>query len=1308
MDKQKKLREIGIVSASDLFDEAWYLDRYPDVAALGLGAAEHYLRIGARLTRNPGPAFDTAYYLASNVDVANAGINPLVHYAQYGRREGRRCVPDAASAAALPRVQPPAMSEPPLVVKTVMGDKARNPGARTVLVCAHIAGSHLFGSERSLLDVLDGFGEMGLNVVVTIPGGGGDYLKALRARSFEVISFRYGWWTRDVPVDEQVVAEFARIIALHEVDAVHVNTIMLREPLIASRRLGARTVLHARELITHDVALLDRIGDESAAIVDAIVEGTDWIIANSAATGACFAKSDRTIVVPNTADEALLDVAPPSLAAERATVGMVSSNIPKKGIDDFVAMAILLRERLPGVRFLLVGPENRFTKAMEERQLAGELPGNIEFPGYSPSPADALSQCDIVVNFSHFQESFGRTVLEAMSASRPVVAYDWGALPELVEDGVSGYIVPFRDVEAAAARVEHLCAHRDFLTGMGAEARARAKRLYSVTCFRENLRQAYERIFSDDAVPAKIRLPARAVPTQASVDRPLRIAYFLWHFPVPSETFVLNELRILIEQGHDVHVYCRQSPYEDFAPDFDISWTRVTDPGHLAGELARTRREIVHSHFTYPTVTEMVWPACESAGVPFTFIAHAQDIFRHVNVERNRIGEIARSPQCLRVLVPSKFHRDYVERHGVPAEKILINPNGIDPSLYDQGQGARHAQRQRRKVCAIHRFTEKKGLSNLIAAAPALAAAGIELHLYGYGDLEDDYRRQVRELGADNVHLHGAVKDRREMLAVFEDSDLFACPSVRASDGDMDGIPTVLMEAMASGLPVLATSLSGIPDLVQDGVTGIVCKPDADGVADAVLHFYAMPEPQVRSMIEDARRLVRENFNAQRLTGALVRLWRRQTIDLMIVSWNNLPQLHEVVRRLCKYTMMPWHLVICDNGSSRDVLAFLCDLYASYDNVTIVLNRDNAFVGPGTNICLANGGSDYAVYVCGKEGFVLGYGWEKPLIEYMDDHPDVGQAGTLCYSPSYLTGGRYPEAIPEFPKFRNQHFARDNAERKFAHVQGGLFVLRRAMVDEIGGFSSDVPHNYTDVEFSYYVESRGWKLGSSRGLLALYNKTRPGLFSRFDESVGATHPPMLRDLEVIDKIASMQTRYCNLCDWNGPAFAGEDGGRCPACGSSPADRTLYRFLAESMLTYRRLPALGVGIGRSMDPIWKAQFQGQLHDGEAMCSILESEGKLTFNNGSIRVVYFAPVDAGASVDDRLLRECDRILSEDGIMLLRDEALASMDLSSPQLLDRISKHCRFHSVDEIRYRSRVLGYDSVPLHVFRRAGAEQCVS
>ena len=145
-----------------------------------------------------------------------------------------------------------------------------------------------------------------------------------------------------------------------------------------------------------------------------------------------------------------------------------------------------------------------------------------------------------------------------------------------------------------------------------------------------------------------------------------------------------------------------------------------------------------------------------------------------------------------------------------------------------------------------------------------------------------------------------------------------------------------------------------------------------------------------------------------------------------------------------------------------------------------------------------------------------------------------------------------------------------------------------------------------------------------------------------------------------------------------------------------------------MLTYRRLPALGVGVEEPMGAIWKTQFQGQLHGGDAMRALLERDGKLAFNKGSIRVVYLATVDDDTSSDGRLLRECDRVLSEDGIMLLRDEALARMDLSSPRLLERISKHCRFQSVEEIRYRSRVLDYDAVPLYVFRRNGIEQCVS
>ena len=125
---------------------------------------------------------------------------------------------------------------------------------------------------------------------------------------------------------------------------------------------------------------------------------------------------------------------------------------------------------------------------------------------------------------------------------------------------------------------------------------------------------------------------------------------------------------------------------------------------------------------------------------------------------------------------------------------------------------------------------------------------------------------------------------------------------------------------------------------------------------------------------------------------------------------------------------------------------------------------------------MEEGSSEYAIYVCGKEGFALRHNWERELVELMDANPDTGLAGTLGYSPNYLTGSDYKN-IPVFSEFRNQQFAFENPDRVFKHVQGGLFIIRRRMFEEIGGFSQAVPHNHTDVEYSFYVESCGWKLG---------------------------------------------------------------------------------------------------------------------------------------------------------------------------------------------------------------------------------------
>ncbi|MBA2237819.1 MAG: glycosyltransferase [Lysobacter sp.] len=1289
--------DVAILEASELFDAEQYAARHPDVAMQGVRPAEHYLRVGAKLLRNPGDGFDTAYYVASNPDVARSALNPLLHYLAFGRSEGRPCVPPPPAASAEPE-NPARERLAAKAYQELAGFRAPLPAAKTVLVCAHVSGKHLFGGERSLLDVLDGVHDSGYNVVVTTPGGSNDdYLRLLRERCTRVISFQYGWWRRNMPVNEHVVSMFASVIAQHGVDAVHANTIMLREPLLAARRIGIPAVVHVRELIAHDAALLDLIGEEPGRIVDQVIDAADWIIANSEATAGSFAKAGATQIVPNTIDTEAFDIDPPGRTA-LLNVAIVSSNLPKKGVLDLVEVAHLCRDELPDARFLLIGPDNEHIAGLKRMQQAGEISPNIVFAGYREHSAEAMAEADIVLNLSHFQESFGRTVLEAMAARRPTIVYDWGALPELVVHGHTGFVVPFKDVAAVVDKLKVLYDDREQLREMGEAARQRALALYAKDHYANRMGAAYAEIFHLPVTPSALTLPARDGSAAAKAAEPLRIAYFLWHFPVPSETFVLNELRILVARGHDVQVFCKQSPHKDFQPDFPIQWKTVQDPADLARQLVDSGRNMVHSHFTYPTVTEMVWPACEQAKIPFTFIAHAQDIFRKANDEKNKIGLIGKSPWCLRVLVPSRFHRDYVESRGVPAEKLMINPNGIDPDLYVQARDTGRAARSRRSVCAIHRFTEKKGLEDLIRAGKSLAQDGISIHIHGYGHLEQRYRDLIAQEHLENVFLHGPVESREEMLQVFRGHDLFACPSVRADDGDMDGIPTVLMEAMASGLPVLATGISGIPDLVRDELTGIVCQGGAASIADAIKRFYAMPEGQVRAIIEDAQALIERDFNAARLTSALLRLWQRRTIDVMIVSWNNPAQLQEVIRRLRKFTSLPFHLIICDNGSAPQGGALLCDAYSQYANLTVVFNRNNALVGPGTNICLQHGHSDYAVYVCGKEGFVLDYGWEKTLIEYMDANPAVGLGGTLCHSPSYFTGSMYPTGVRLFGNFRNQSYAAENPDRPFAHVQGGFMVIRRAMFDQIGGFSDEVPHDYTDVEYSYYAESRGWSLGQAPGMLALYNKTRPGIFTRLDESIAAIHPPTLDDLPLLDSISARTVRHCSLCHWHGEAFAGPAAHpQCPQCGADPADRSLYRFLAESTLTYRRLPAFGVGLGAAILPIWRQQFQGGVSSPLEFQEKLAAKAGLGFASRGMKVVYLDLAGIRPALVAAGLSELVRLLADDGILVLHPGNEA--DPHAEQAMQDAAAH-GLALRDRVRYTSGVGRYDWRPLLVLSR--------
>ena len=120
---------------------------------------------------------------------------------------------------------------------------------------------------------------------------------------------------------------------------------------------------------------------------------------------------------------------------------------------------------------------------------SGELPDNVRLCGYVASAEQALAQVDVVLNLSHFQESFGRTVLEAMQAGRVVVAYDWGALPELVTPG-HGFLVPFKDIAAVSAILLQLHNDRTLLQATAERAMQYARQHFSAAILQQSL-QAY-------------------------------------------------------------------------------------------------------------------------------------------------------------------------------------------------------------------------------------------------------------------------------------------------------------------------------------------------------------------------------------------------------------------------------------------------------------------------------------------------------------------------------------------------------------------------------------------------------------------------------------------------------------------------------------------------------------------------------------------------------------------------------------------------------------------------------------------------
>ena len=238
----------------------------------------------------------------------------------------------------------------------------------------------------------------------------------------------------------------------------------------------------------------------------------------------------------------------------------------------------------------------------------------------------------------------------------------------------------------------------------------------------------------------------------------------------------------------------------------------------------------IHAHWAH-TATTIAMHASELLGVNFSFTGHANDLFVH------RVGLVGKLRRARFVVCISEFHRRFYLALGADPAKLCVVYCGIDMDRYEERINDDKSLGLP-SILGVGRLVEKKGFRDLIAACSVLKERGIAFSciIAGSGPEESRLRSQITEAGlSDDINLTGRPVRQEDLPSLLHASRVVALPCVRDSDGDMDGLPQVLIEAMACGIPVVSTRLVGIPDLVRCGSHGTLVEPeDVTALADAL------------------------------------------------------------------------------------------------------------------------------------------------------------------------------------------------------------------------------------------------------------------------------------------------------------------------------------------------------------------------------------------------------------------------------------------------------------------------------------------
>ncbi len=396
---------------------------------------------------------------------------------------------------------------------------------------------------------------------------------------------------------------------------------------------------------------------------------------------------------------------------------------------------------------------------------------------------------------------------------------------------------------------------------------------------------------------------------------PLKVGYFVKMYPRLSETFILNEILELERRGVEVTIFSLKKPNEG---RFHPQVAEVNAPVYYLDELepkkgwalmaenwptlAPRRAQLwklleelvpqndppliefffgsawaaalaagqglahLHAHFASLPSTAAYF-ASRISGLPFSFTAHAKDIFQNT-VNQKLLEEKLKAARF--IITVTEFNRRFLTATypAVPAEKIKVLHNGINLEFFNFEP---QFPREKNLILSIGRLVAKKGFPDLLQACAILKEKQIPFRcvIIGQGEEAKTLEAKRQELGLTDVVSLAGPKTQAEVLPYLKRATLLALPCTVDADGNQDALPTVLLEALGTGCPVVSTTVSGIPEIVDDGKNGLLVPPnDPSALAEAIEKVLTSPERATR-LAWEGRKKAEEKFDLKKSAAAL-------------------------------------------------------------------------------------------------------------------------------------------------------------------------------------------------------------------------------------------------------------------------------------------------------------------------------------------------------------------------------------------------------------------------------------------------------